>query len=53
MQKQTISLSEMFRSYEQDYKCHMEQIMYDLLKMSKDSHGEANNQLNKISDTIQ
>ncbi|CAK87972.1 unnamed protein product (macronuclear) [Paramecium tetraurelia] len=48
-----ISLSEMFRSYEQDYKAHMESVMLDLLKMSKDRRDEADKSFSKVSDELQ
>ncbi|CAD8142116.1 unnamed protein product [Paramecium pentaurelia] len=48
-----ISLSEMFRSYEQDYKAHMESVMYDLLKMSKDRRDETEKSFSKVQDELQ
>ncbi|CAD8056897.1 unnamed protein product [Paramecium sonneborni] len=48
-----ITLSEMFRSYEQDYKTHMESVMYDLLKMSKERREDADKSFSKVSDELQ
>lgn len=42
----------MFRSYEQDYKAHMESVMYNLLKMSKDRTEEAEKSYTNVKDEL-
>ena len=49
---QQITLSEMFRSYEQDYKAHMESVMYDILKLSKNTREESDNNLTRVQDEL-
>lgn len=35
MHRVVLQTSDMFKSYEQDYKQHMETVMYNLLNMAK------------------
>ncbi|CAK58278.1 unnamed protein product (macronuclear) [Paramecium tetraurelia] len=49
----SITLSEMFRSYEQDYKAHMESVMHYLLKISNDRKDDNNKSFSKVCDRLQ
>ncbi|KAM3136556.1 hypothetical protein pb186bvf_011359 [Paramecium bursaria] len=44
--------SDMYRSYEQDYKLHMEQIMTNLLAMTQKANEKQDNQVKQIQEEI-
>ncbi|CAD8144948.1 unnamed protein product [Paramecium octaurelia] len=48
-----ITVSEMFRSYEQDYKVHMESVTYEVLKISKDRKDDTDKRFSKVCDELQ
>jgi hypothetical protein len=47
-----ISVSEMFHAYEQEFKHHSEQIMLDVLRLTKQAHDEHELSVRKVNDKI-